>query len=350
MSKPIRVFVSYSHDSPEHLDAVLRLANTLRGHGIDVELDRYVRGVPTGGWPLWMENSIEAADYVLIVCSKVSHTRWKAEQDTGGAGATWEAVLTRQDLYEARTNNKKYIPILMTGELAEAVVPKPLRSTTFYRIPDQYTPLYRHLTGQPEIERPSLGEMLVLAPGETITFEAPAQPDSTPEIPVDPTMVALRRADLRRTGQVAGQAWGLFRELAKAAGEDVTVQDINQAALKRMLANLGPNYEAPLIIGGNHKTGYIHGTWIDYMQYQVSRSRAFKVQADQFSDGRAPEHTLLLNEIDQCSFFDFLQHLVRGRPSNPTLSFMESVLWDYLESARKLKEYVDRASEALPSE
>jgi len=36
-----RVFVSYSHDSPEHSARVLALAQALRGHGIDVELDQF---------------------------------------------------------------------------------------------------------------------------------------------------------------------------------------------------------------------------------------------------------------------------------------------------------------------
>jgi hypothetical protein len=45
-----KVFISYSHDSPEHSERVLALSNRLRALGIDAELDRYhVR--PTQGWP-----------------------------------------------------------------------------------------------------------------------------------------------------------------------------------------------------------------------------------------------------------------------------------------------------------
>ncbi|HEX9732715.1 MAG TPA: SEFIR domain-containing protein [Thermoanaerobaculia bacterium] len=35
--KPLRVFVSYSHDSAEHAERVLALADRLRRDGLDVE-------------------------------------------------------------------------------------------------------------------------------------------------------------------------------------------------------------------------------------------------------------------------------------------------------------------------
>ena len=36
-----RVFISYSHDSPEHKTRVLEFAQALRRDGIDVELDQF---------------------------------------------------------------------------------------------------------------------------------------------------------------------------------------------------------------------------------------------------------------------------------------------------------------------
>jgi hypothetical protein len=35
------IFISYSHDSPEHSDRVLALSDTLRQLGVDAELDQY---------------------------------------------------------------------------------------------------------------------------------------------------------------------------------------------------------------------------------------------------------------------------------------------------------------------
>lgn len=36
-----KVFISYSHDSPDYSARVLELANALRGHGVDAELNHY---------------------------------------------------------------------------------------------------------------------------------------------------------------------------------------------------------------------------------------------------------------------------------------------------------------------
>jgi hypothetical protein len=38
---PVKVFISYSHDSPEHSARVLELANALRAGGLHVELDQF---------------------------------------------------------------------------------------------------------------------------------------------------------------------------------------------------------------------------------------------------------------------------------------------------------------------
>jgi SEFIR domain-containing protein len=42
-SDPPEVLISYSHDSPEHKDRVLQLAERLRGDGVEVQIDQYVR-------------------------------------------------------------------------------------------------------------------------------------------------------------------------------------------------------------------------------------------------------------------------------------------------------------------
>jgi hypothetical protein len=54
---PTRVFISYSHDSPEHADRVLALSDQLRAGGIDCILDQY-EPAPEEGWPLWMAGFI----------------------------------------------------------------------------------------------------------------------------------------------------------------------------------------------------------------------------------------------------------------------------------------------------
>jgi SEFIR domain len=65
-----RVFITYSHDSSEHRHRVLALAERLRKDGVDAHLDQYVAGTPAKGWPRWMEDRLEWAQFVLVICTE----------------------------------------------------------------------------------------------------------------------------------------------------------------------------------------------------------------------------------------------------------------------------------------
>ncbi len=43
-----KVFISYTHDSSEHMDRVLTLADRLRAEGVDCRLDHYETSPPEG--------------------------------------------------------------------------------------------------------------------------------------------------------------------------------------------------------------------------------------------------------------------------------------------------------------
>ena len=62
-----RVFISYSHDTVEHQERVLGLADRLRDDGIDAEIDQY-NAAPPEGWPLWCEQQIAS-----MVCTETYH-------------------------------------------------------------------------------------------------------------------------------------------------------------------------------------------------------------------------------------------------------------------------------------
>ena len=49
MLNPPSVFISYSHDTEQHVDAVLWLANKLRSDGIDASIDQYEESPPKDG-------------------------------------------------------------------------------------------------------------------------------------------------------------------------------------------------------------------------------------------------------------------------------------------------------------
>jgi nucleoside phosphorylase len=174
---PPKVFISYSHDSQEHMEQVLKLANRLRADGIDCNIDQYENS-PAEGWQRWMLNQVKAADHVLIVCTQQYDRRFRGQEETGkGKGVTWEGGVIIQELYDAQREELKFIPVFFTAEDAE-FIPSPLRSATFYRLDttDGYERLYRRITNQPRTRKPNLSKLPTL-PSRTRkkNFEIPIQ-------------------------------------------------------------------------------------------------------------------------------------------------------------------------------
>jgi hypothetical protein len=122
MPESIEVFISYTHDSAQHKERVLRLAQRLRDDGLNCIIDRFVEGHPEEGWPVWMEQRIKSAHFVLIVCTAVYHLRFQGKEAPGkGLGSSWELLLARQELYAARGKNAKYIPVLFQGATTDDI-------------------------------------------------------------------------------------------------------------------------------------------------------------------------------------------------------------------------------------
>ena len=166
----IKVFISYSHDSLEHDDRVLALANRLRSEGIDTILDQY-NSDPPEGWPLWMDRQIRNANFVLMVCTETYYKRVMGEEQGAiGLGVRWEGNLGHQHLYDKESMNTRFIPVLFTGS-KEEYIPTLVRGVTHYYpdTPPGYEDLYRRLTNQPKVERPALSKLKPLPPRERLT-------------------------------------------------------------------------------------------------------------------------------------------------------------------------------------
>jgi RecJ-like exonuclease len=155
------VFISYSKDSPFHSKRVLDFADKLREEGIDVSLDQYIRSPPEG-WPKWMENQIENADFILVICTKTYLEKMQSN-DNKGKGVKWESLLTYQDIYDNNSLNSRFIPVLFNDSSFD-VIPKALRGVTHYRIEDDYDALYGHLTDQASVIKPPLGKIREISP------------------------------------------------------------------------------------------------------------------------------------------------------------------------------------------
>ena len=160
-----RVFISYSHDTLEHQERVLDLADRLRADGINVEVDQY-NAAPAEGWPLWCERQIAAAAVVLMVCTETYHRRVRGDEERGkGLGVVWEARIIRQLIYDAGTVSDKFVPVLFS-DVSPEQIPTPIKGWTRYVVDteDGYEDLYRRLSGQPRLMRPALGNIRALPP------------------------------------------------------------------------------------------------------------------------------------------------------------------------------------------
>lgn len=161
--KPVRVFISYSHDSPEHEERVLGLSNRLRNPGgVDSVIDQYES--PPEGWPVWMERQIDEADFVLMVCTATYRRRVeRKEEPTKGLGVVWEVNSIYNRLYDDKLTNSKFVPILFAGSTADDI-PYPVKGFGRYQVSSEegYESLYRRLTNQPYVEKPPLSTRRIL--------------------------------------------------------------------------------------------------------------------------------------------------------------------------------------------
>jgi hypothetical protein len=171
--RPVRVFLSHSRetDDPQHLDRVLELANDLRRDGVDARVDLYETS-PAEGWAQWARRELDLAEFVLAVCTAAYRVRFAGDDPAASDRAVrWEAQLLRQRLYEDASFGARVIPVLLAGSTPDCV-PDELRGQTAYRLPADRDDLYRHLTDQPGVVRPPLGELR-------------ARPDNLPSTPPD---------------------------------------------------------------------------------------------------------------------------------------------------------------------
>ena len=99
-----RVFISYSHDSDEHRARVLGLSERLRNDGVETRLDQYVPGTPAQGWPRWMLDQLDWAEFVLVVCTESYYRRFRGHESPGvGKGVDWEGALITQEINDAQS-------------------------------------------------------------------------------------------------------------------------------------------------------------------------------------------------------------------------------------------------------
>jgi hypothetical protein len=154
------VFISYSWDSQEHQDWVLKLANDLmERYGIPVLLDQYEL---SAGRELayFMETSIQKADKVLLIMTPNYQAR--ADKRTGGVG--FEYSMISQGMYASQIEGDKFIPILREAT-ADSSSPMYVKGRLYHDMRDsghyesQLFQLARLILNKPALKKPQLGNV-----------------------------------------------------------------------------------------------------------------------------------------------------------------------------------------------
>jgi tetratricopeptide (TPR) repeat protein len=163
--RPTQVFISYSHDSPQHADNVLAVANRLRANGVEAILDQFEEHVPPEGWSPWTAKHLREADFVVVVCTEQYSARLMGQENTGTEPeGTWEGRLVGECRPDPNHLNRRLVPVLCAGAKRKHI-PAPLRSLAHYHLNGDagYLKLYRHLTQLPNNTTATLGGLKALA-------------------------------------------------------------------------------------------------------------------------------------------------------------------------------------------
>jgi SEFIR domain len=235
--KPPRVFVSYSHDSAEHVEMVRRFATFLREQaGVDAHLDRWYED-GRRDWSLWAVQQLDTADFILVIASP----RYKRSAEgtalpTDGRGAQFESAIIRNDLTrDLAAATRRALPVVLPGRSIDEI-PSFLcgYSSTHYVVRDftmdGIEDLRVALTGVPIYRMPPLGRF---TPPTRPAVEPVVVATSAPSVPVDAKLSAGAEVEIGNT-----------RYLVHGDGlEEVAIADHAAMYRQARALRIGPPHE-----------------------------------------------------------------------------------------------------------
>jgi len=162
-----RVFVTYSHDTPEHKELVHSFASFLRsGIGLDVHLDAWYDNTRRD-WSLWATENLEKADFILVIASPDYKRRADGTaMSHEGRGAQFEAAILRDYLTRnLRRETERVLPVVLPGRSVDEIpVFLNAHSTTRYHVAEfteaGVADLVAAITGQGRYPMPRRGTWL----------------------------------------------------------------------------------------------------------------------------------------------------------------------------------------------
>lgn len=176
-----KVFVSYSHDTPDHKQWVLELATRLRACGVDATLDQWDLG-PGGDLPHFMEQGIANSSRILMICTE----RYVQKANAGAGGVGYEKMIVTADLMR-QIDSSRVIPIIRQN--GTCALPTFLASKLYIDLSTQdrfetgFDQLLRDLLNAPLFVKPPLGTAPNLPPAD--------KPQPTQPSPLTQFMLAI---------------------------------------------------------------------------------------------------------------------------------------------------------------
>ena len=204
MAEDPKVFISYSHDSPEHKQWVLELGTKLVQNGVDVALDRW-NLTPGDNFTQFMELGVGDVDWVLVICTD-NYVR-KANSREGGVG--YEVQIVSAQLVD-NLGIDKFIPIIRRVS-GQQKMPTFLGGRVYIdftndsQFNEMFNELLHKLYNEPVVKKPPLGEKPSFAKQEEPLSEETAiqLPEITEQVESAPDAYAA-------AGEIAG-AGDMFR-------------------------------------------------------------------------------------------------------------------------------------------
>lgn len=151
------VFISYSWDSEDHENWVLKLSADLAASGIFVLLDKYLED--GSNLPAYMDLGIERADKVLVIGT----TRYQEKCYEPSSGVAFEDCIIRAGI-SRNIGTKKFIACLREGDFNSSFpiyigIKKGHDFTAEENYEKELESLCRDIYGRPIIQRPVLGDI-----------------------------------------------------------------------------------------------------------------------------------------------------------------------------------------------
>ena len=116
LSGATTVFISYSRSDQAHENWVHELAMRLESDGLNVKFDQ--TGIkPGNGIPKFMEKSIPASDFVLVICTPEYKNRYEA----GEGGVAYEGNIIANAILRGDIKRDQVIPILRNDAAPDSI-------------------------------------------------------------------------------------------------------------------------------------------------------------------------------------------------------------------------------------